>query len=407
MKTNRLGSLVLFGLLVAACGQTSSPDSQPAEQAPSASPASNAALEEALADAETGRDPARTRAALEACLAAPGLSKEDRVRADVALARLVQGSDAERAATLLEDAVSLGDEEVPKQLFALLAGHEPPSRWRYREEPTVAPVAVALSRLFPEATPEADVQIDIVVFGGAHQRTSNELGTFEIAGALRQKAVDACGLCDEVKTSIHTSRSGTSLWSSIPRYESRLERALVVIYVEEETMVPARYAKWLAAPIADVKKAIDAGDGLYAVKERPGAPPLVTIAAPRAPQLAAVEEAFARLTELPKEPVTVKVAQGLSKDEIRSGVRTRFGAFKQCYESLLERSPKAAGKVQLSFTVAGTGALTEPRVTLDPGLEDPAFRACTEKVLSSVHYGAWSKDANAKTTVRYPIELSP
>lgn len=404
MKTNRLGALVVLGFLASACSQASSADAPPPE--PAAATPADAALEEALANAETGKDPIRTRTTLEELLAGSSLSKEDKVRVDKALARLLRDSDRERAVALLEDAVALGDEDAPKRLFAELTGHQPPSPWRSGAEPTIAPVAHALARYFPDASGERDVQIEQVLFGGTHE-LSERIGTFEIAGVLRQKAQAACGLCDEVRTKIHTSRSRMNLWSSIPREQSRLEHALVVLYVDETTMVPERYAKWLAAPIADVKKAIEEGKGLYAVKERPGAPPIVTLAAPRDAQLPAVEEAFAKATVIPREPVTVPLAEGLSKDEIRTGVRNRLGAFKQCFDALLARSPNARGKLELAFSVTGAGAVSEPRVTLDAGLDDPTFRACTEKVLSSVRYEAWSKDARAKTTVRYPIELTP
>ena len=58
-------------------------------------------------------------------------------------------------------------------------------------------------------------------------------------------------------------------------------------------MPPERYAQWLAAPIADIKAALERGEGFAAVKERPNAPPLVTIAAPRSSQFHGVESSNA------------------------------------------------------------------------------------------------------------------
>lgn len=406
MKTT-LSFAIALALFSGAAACSNAPSSDGSPTASPSAPGSNAALEEALADVDTGRDPARTRAALEAILADPATSKGDRARADAALARVVEPTDKERAAGLLEDAVALGDEDAKSRLFTLLAGHEPPSRWRQRDDTPIAPSALAFAKYFPAATPDTKVEVHIVRFGAGRTKEQDALGAFSVGAALRQNAIDACGLCDEVKTSIGTHESQERLWSAIPAYTARLEKALVVLYVDEETLVPERYAKWLAVSPDEVRAAFDRGEGLVAVKERPGAPPVVTLAAPRVSQLLTVEASLAAMKELPKEPVAVKLASGLSKEEVRAAVQNRFGAFKSCYESLLERHPKAAGTAHIAYTITNTGAVTDRTVTLDPGLEDPEHRACFEKAVASLRYPAWSKDPKATTTVRYPIVLSP
>jgi hypothetical protein len=390
-------------------GAVACSNAPPLDGAPAAPPAASStdALEQALTDVDTGRDPARTRAALEATIADGATSRGDRARADVALARLMESTDKERAALLLEDAVTLGDEDAQRRLFTLLAGHEPPSRWRQRDDTPVAASAIAFAKYYPPATPDAKVEIDIVRLGPDTTQAQAALGTFSIGAALRQNAIDACGLCDLVKTNVHTHESHEGLWSAIPTFTARLERALVVLYVDEETLVPERYAHWMAASLGDVRAAFARGDGLVAVKERPGAPPLVTIAAPRVSQLATVEASLAGMKELPKEPAAVKLESGLSKEEVRSAVQARFHAFKGCYESLLERRPKAGGHAHIAYTITSTGSVTDATVSLDPLLEDPEHRACFEKVIASLRYPAWSKDPKAKTTVRYPIRFSP
>src|SRR5262249_388443 len=160
----------------------------------------------------------------------------------------------------------------------------------------------------------------------------------------------------------------------------------VVLYVDEETMPPERYSKWLAAPAADLHAAFSRGEGLLAVKERPGAPPLVTVAAPRVAQLLTVQADLAAMTELPKQPVTVTLHDALTKNEIQRGIRAHFGAFWSCYESLLTHRPEARGSAHLSFTVEGSGNVQDARVTLDGTLDDPELRACFEKATRSIHY---------------------
>jgi signal transduction histidine kinase len=46
----------------------------------------------------------------------------------------------------------------------------------------------------------------------------------------------------------------------------------LVVYVDEQTILPERYAHWLAVPIADIKASLDRNEGFVAVKERPGTP---------------------------------------------------------------------------------------------------------------------------------------
>lgn len=410
-----VSSVIVLGLLGTACSNGGAPDPVPgapaAAAAAAAGPAAangNAALEQALADVDTGRDPARVRASLEAVVADPATSREDRSRADVALARLLGATDKDRAVAVLEDAVSLGDSDAQNQLFTLLAGHAPPSPYRQHDDAPVAPIAQAFAHYFPAATPDRKVSVDIVEFGPTRDsQTQEALGTFAISTVLRKNAVESCGVCDEVKTNISTHRSHERLWSAIPQYAGgKLDQALVVLYVDAETMVPERYASWLAAPLGDVTAALEHGQGLVAVKERPGAPPLVTIAAPREAQLVTVEAALAAMHELPKAPVPVKLASGLSKEEIRDAVQARFGAFRGCYRELLERQPRSSGTAQISYTVKNTGEVTDAKVSLDPGIEEPAHRACFEKVVATLRYPAWSSDPKDKTTVRYPIVLA-
>ncbi len=393
-------SLAVLALTLVACSNGST--------IPSVADASaHSSVDDALAEAETGRDPGASRTQLEAILADTSTTKEDRARVSLALARLIESTDKERAITLTEQAVALGSEDANKHLFELLTGKEEPSQWQRRQNPgLVAPSAKALAKYWPAATPDRAVEIEINSFGGLDDWESGPIGTFDIGAVLREQAVQACGLCDEVQTKIHTHSSRETFWTSIPRYASTLDHALVVVYVDQATLPPARYQQWLAAPIDVIADALARGEGLVAVKERPSAPPLVTIAAPRFTQLGAAEKAFSEMAALPMKPTTIALPERLAASELRSAVRSRFTQFRSCYDALLQTSPTSAGTLELSFVVANDGTTRDMNVTMPASLEDPAFRACVQTTAASITYPAWSHDPKSSTTVRYPITMT-
>ncbi len=399
MKTSTslkvLGSVTLLALSALGCAdQTPAPTSSGGSGAVTG----NVALEAALADAESGKNPDRAQQALEAFVSAGTLSNEDRVRVDLALARLVEKTDRERAAQYLEDAIVLGDGAAEARLFELLTGSPPPAQ--RRADVVVAPIASVLANAFPAATPDRKVDVDVIQIGG-NQRGGEDLGTFEIAGALRQKAFEACGGCADPRTNIQATRSHETRWTSIPRYASKLDHSLVVVYVDAETIVPERYAQWLAVPSADITAALDRNEGLIAVKERPNAPPLVTIAAPRSSLFHTVEASFASQKELPKEPMTVKLPNGLSPEEVHDVLGPRLSrAMSAC-------APERRGTdmfLDISYQIKGNGSVTDAHVGGKDG--DPAVRACVEKAISSFQFPAWSKDPEAKSTEHIKIGVA-
>lgn len=394
-------SLAFLALALVACGNGS-----PVPGAADASPRTT--VDDALAEAETGHDPVASRARLEAILADTTTGKADRARVSLGLARLVEPTDKERAITLTEQAVALGSEDADKHLFKMLTDKDPPSVWGRRTDPgPVTPSAKALAKFWPAAIPGRPVEIEIYAFGGLDEWEGGPKGTFDISSVLRQNAVDACGLCDEVNTKIHTHSSREPFWTGIPRYAASLDHALVVVYVDQATIPPARYQQWIAAPIDTIESALGRGDGMVAVKQRPSAPPIITIAAPRFTQLAAVEKAFSEMSTLPAQPVSVTLPEKLTPAEVRSAVRGRFGQFRTCYNALLKTSPTAAGTFELSYTVANDGTTKSVTVALPASLEDAAFRSCVQTVAESFTYPAWSRDPKSSTTVRYPITVKP
>src|SRR5262249_49351781 len=154
-------------------------------------------------------------------------------------------------------------------------------------------------------------------FGG-----SGELRhTFDISDALREIRAEQCPLCDErIRISERVGRS--SSWTSIPRERARLESALVVYYYDlDRDKIPSRYDALLPMPTAQIAAYLQKGEALVAAKERPGAPPVILVAAPRAAQLQDVEAQMATWTKLPLGSDGVKLVKidaELRRDEIRA-----------------------------------------------------------------------------------------
>lgn len=399
-----LALAVGLGTLAAGCGNgtttTQSTGSAPeTAQAPS--------VDEAIADGETGHDPAAAQAKLETLLADATLTKDDHARVALALSRLVDATDHERAIKLAEDAVAAGSSDAEDRLFTLLSGNPPPNRYARRGPiGEVTPAARAFAKYWPAATPDRQVEIEMDMFGGTDSG-GGPRGAFDVSSALREAAVAACGLCDTVKTDIHTHSSRESNWASIPRYESKLDHALVVVYVDADTIPPARYQKWVAAPIADVQAAIGRGEGMFAIKDRTGAPPLVLIAAPRLSQFGTVEAKLAQTSAFPAEPVKVALSAHLEPAEIQDAVRMRFGAYRKCYETLLGSRPGAGGRMELAFTIGNDGKPRDVVVDLSSALKDDTLATCVKTTTEHLRFPAWSADPKATTTVKYPIVVTP
>lgn len=399
MKT--ITSLALVFPLLSACGSQAS--------TPSADAAPMSTIDDAIAEAETGRDPAASRARLEAMLADGTQTAEDRGRVALALSRLAEAAgDQERAIALTEQSVALGNDSADARLFLLLTGKPQPNTAARRLNPQrIASSSRALSTYWPAATPDHKLDIEIYRFGGLDEWEGTPANAFDVGAVLRDNAITACGYCEDPRTKIHTHTSQTNFWSDIPRYESKLDHALVVVYVDSETIPPSRYGKWLATSTDAIEAAFARGDGLVAVKDRPAAPPLVTIAAPRFLQLEQVETAFSNMAKLPFAPVTVSLQERLAPAEIRSTVRSKLPMLRGCYDALLARNPSAAGSLEMSFTVGNDGTTRNPQLQMPASLEDATFRACIESAEASLRFPVWSHDPKSSTTVKYPITLTP
>lgn len=98
------------------------------------------------------------------------------------------------------------------------------------------------------------------------------------------------------------------------------------------------------------------------------------------------------------------------RDFIRQAVREQyFPIARSCYQELLDREPRAGGKVVMSFAIAGVGdAGVVDRVELldDSTLDDPEFTQCMRESMYSTVFEPPPR-GSAETTVVYPVELRP
>jgi hypothetical protein len=416
MISRRTIALALVSLAaLAGCKTTADADNHDADERPAAAqPATEDAavrVEQAERALDVGRDVPAARAALQAVLADKTTCSDVRDRAALALSRaceMLKDSDGAVAAVEALLAEHAGDRSWPGQeaaerrLRKLLTGKEegPPSSHHADEK--VAPFARLLAANYFHAKKDQPVDISILGFGAnAHQSAS--LGTFNIGDALHQLAEEACPLCD-TKINARTTSSWSGSWTAIPAEKGRMGTSLTVFYTHLADPIPARYDSLLPAPMAEVLPHLQKGEGLIVAKDRPGAPPVLLIAAPREAQLADVEEALSQMKALPASPSVVKLSAQLKADEIRSAVRsTGMPAFKKCYESLLSRSPSAAGKADIAFSIKGDGSIDDIKIDTTEGLSDGAFQRCMTGATSPIRFPA----SGQTTTVKYPVEFAP
>jgi len=128
---------------------------------------------------------------------------------------------------------------------------------------------------------------------GARPGVSDRLGTFNIGGAMREIQREKCPLCDD-SLNVYKDISRHGSWVDIPAYRAKLGASLNVYYFDlGERKIPARYDELLPMPSAEIIAKLEKGEGVIAARERVGAPSVLLVAAPRAAQLAVVEEEMA------------------------------------------------------------------------------------------------------------------
>ncbi|XXY46138.1 AgmX/PglI C-terminal domain-containing protein [Sorangium sp. So ce269] len=372
------------------------------------------AIEQAERRLDAGREIAAARQALSEVLADPTATPDQRDQARLAVSRVLEAEGDPEAAIAAVESL-LGDHAVgepwplqkaaERRLRLLVTGsEEEPLPEEPLDASQASPFARALARYFP--VPESDpreLTIRVLTFGGSRE-VSERLRTFAIAPAIRALRQEACPRCDD-QVMINHKSYGTDGWVQIPAARPRLGSSLAVFYFDlGNQRIPARYDADLPLPTADIVARLEKGEGLIAARERAGAPPAILIAAPRRAQLPAVEAALAAMTELPAAPVSVPLPGQLERAEIQAVVRGSFGRYRVCYEELLARSPAAAGAIPLTFAILGDGTVADAAVdTARSTLRDATLERCMVAATSALRFPGIGQ----KTTVVYPIELSP
>jgi hypothetical protein len=403
-----LVALVALGAGLAACSngaETGELDPRRALPAAEAKPrATTVALtiEQAERALDVGRAPADAKKLLEGVVADPSATVEERDQATLALSRALELSgDTEGAITRVEAllAAHAEDKRWPMETAAsdrlrkLVTGHdEDPHRLRLEADEEVAPFAHALTRYFTPANdgaaPGKTTQITILTFHGESSESS-KLGTWNIAGALKAERREACPFCDDTMQHTSTWRSGEGSWTALPKRAAQLRVALGVFYFDlGEGRVPARYDAELPMPSAEIAARLEKGEGLVMARERPNAPPVILIAAPREAQLGLVEAALAAMKTLPLEPITVPIAAGLRPSEIQGVIRGATATYRKCYEAVLEKAPEVAVKVELAFTVREDGSVERPSIGEASTLHDATLERCFLDVTSALVFPA-------------------
>jgi TonB family protein len=387
------------------------PETAPAETEQSA-PAAGLRIEQAERQLDVGRDAAGAKAALQAIVADPAVTAEERDQATLALARAEEAlGNAKAAVTALEDLLSAheGDHDfalarvAETQLRKLLTGVENAPRPPQFEDEPVPPVAEALAKFFrPVEDDERTYRPSMVMFNARRGGVSERLGTFNVGGALRKMRVESGPLGDDdVNISHDTSRFGT--WTSIAGSRKRIESSLVVVYFDLAAgRVPAHYDWLLPMPSAEVVSRLERGKGVIAAKKRAGAPPVILLAAPRPAQVAEVETYFTSLTDLPAA-LEIDVDPKLTAEEIQQVVRGGRSKQKGCYETTLGQQPGASGRAVVHFVIRADGTTTDVSVKSEGTVSAAAFDRCLGEAFAGLSFPAAAK----QTEVTYPLEFSP
>ena len=401
-----LASTVVLGC----AGEPAEETEAPAIQAAPAGEGSVALRVERAARAlDRGEDAKKALAEIEAALVDPAATATERDEATLVKSRALEATgDMEGAIGAVEAllAAHAGDREwalsaeTEKRLRKLLTGSEDSPRRRLT--PAEPPVSIFAKMLAADYKADAGgrYRVRVLAFGGDRNPSSDRIGTFNVAGALRAEKEKSCPTCE---VSVDSSSNHESSWIGIARARASLATSLVVFYYDlEGGEIPARYDAELPLPSAEIKARLEKGKGLVAARKREGAPPVILIAAPRYAQLDDVETTLAGMNGLPLEATSIDVPESLETEEIQAVVRAGFTGFRTCYEALLQTNPGASARIILDFKVGTDGHMTGLKATAESaGLQ--SMEACMHDAAEGFVFPAATKE----TTVSYPILFTP
>jgi hypothetical protein len=100
------------------------------------------------------------------------------------------------------------------------------------------------------------------------------------------------------------------------------------------------------------------------------------------------------ITPTPIDTVSTPIPedQGLSEDEISTGIQKHRTSFFKCYTQLLQKEPTSKGKVSLSFTIENNGKMSVAEVTASE-LPNAEFKKCLIDVLRRVEFRSFKGPA--------------
>ncbi len=410
---NRFLSLTTACLLVACVQDSPSPasnaDPEGTTQAAEIVSTTALAIEQAERMLDRGEDAAAAREHLLAALDDPQITVEEREAAALALSRAHEVlGDEEQAIAVIESEMSRHDHThdgvtraIRERLRELLTGSTERKGLEPRREQVTKSFTRYLTRFFP-ANDGGRVNVEMHIFGGDSD-VSLKLGTYDVAAGVRAEAEERCPLCTH-DLNIGVSRARGD-WTNIPASEADFDDALVVFYFDlDRNRIPARYERHLPMKVAEIEARLQDGESFIVGTERPGQPPIILIAAPRAAQLDDAEAHLGDLEELPLEPLQLNLDNDLRPGEIQAVIRSGyFSTVRSCYEGLLQSDPQAEGKLRLRMTIT-EGRVQDPVIDIERGnLNNSAFLTCLLDGFDDVRF----PNTAGSTKVTYPIVVSP
>ena len=103
----------------------------------------------------------------------------------------------------------------------------------------------------------------------------------------------------------------------------------------------------------------------------------------------------------PGDPV---VSGGLTNQEVQAVIRANLNQIRHCYETLLQRSPNANGKIKVNFTISADGRVSTTSINSDT-LGDSAMTGCvTGKI---VRWKFPNPRGGQQVQVTYPFVFNP
>jgi TonB family protein len=103
---------------------------------------------------------------------------------------------------------------------------------------------------------------------------------------------------------------------------------------------------------------------------------------------------------------SARAAKGkIEPAEIQAIVRKAFKDFRGCYESALQRDPKAQGTVRIAFVIGPDGRVASAKVH-DSTMADPQVGECLVPRFAALQFPA-PRGGDRSVDVVYPIKFEP